>query len=53
MRESLFFHPHVCVKVDPCCLHRLVTEPQSNYARVHAAAQQGHGGCVTTMPNSA
>jgi hypothetical protein len=46
MRESLFFHLHVCVKVDPRCLHRLVTEPQSNYARVHAAAQKGHGGCV-------
>ena len=46
MRESLFFHLHVCVKVDPRRLHRLVTEPQSDYARVHAAAQKGHGGCV-------
>ena len=43
MRESLFFDAHVRVKVDLRRFHRLVSKPQSDYARVYAAVQKRHG----------
>ncbi len=46
MRECPFFDLHVCVKIDLRRLHRLVAEPQSDYAQVHTVAQKGHGGGV-------